>query len=495
MILPAYRLIELLESELLRLFPEGERAQDVSVLNASLMALKLLYKRELTGGDLVQKQVASLKMTLEIVKDFLPEDIEREVPALREVNARLEDIEAMTALTDQEVAWCGILELLELVLDEVRHTTDLPIQVWAKIVGAITEWEIDDLSGQYAKEPFPKAETDVLNSASLEYYLRDRFDDPELRVESFQVLAGGFGKETYLFTARSAALHGDFVLRRDFPVPLVDNDCHRTDKEFPVIRALYERGFPAPDALWLDKEHRVLPGGNFIVMRRSPGTGGGSVIKANTRVPVDLAETLADILARLHTLPEMEELGDLNESINSGRWGTPLQQVVREYLEGWMDIVKRSPHMPSPALRGMLHWLLDNIPEMDGQPVLLHGDIGFHNFLFAENRLSAVLDWEFAHLGDPAEDLATVRSNLGDSLDWPFFMAAYRRRGGADVDMGRIRFYQVWGYVRNALCSCLAAQVFIDRYADDMRFVLTPHIYMPYFMAQAKALIDEIVVA
>ena len=39
--------------------------------------------------------------------------------------------------------------------------------------------------------------------------------------------------------------------------------------------------------------------------------------------------------------------------------------------------------------------------------VLVHGDFGPQNMLFAATgQLAALVDWEFAHLGDPIEDLA-----------------------------------------------------------------------------------------
>ena len=35
---------------------------------------------------------------------------------------------------------------------------------------------------------------------------------------------------------------------------------------------------------------------------------------------------------------------------------------------------------------------------------VVHGDAGPGNFVHADGRVVAVTDWEFAHLGDPAED-------------------------------------------------------------------------------------------
>ena len=54
--------------------------------------------------------------------------------------------------------------------------------------------------------------------------------------------------------------------------------------------------------------------------------------------------------------------------------------------------------------------LTDRILD-DFAPVLRHGDLWFGNLLIDEqaSRLHAVLDWEHAAIGDPAEDIATQR--------------------------------------------------------------------------------------
>ncbi|GAB2757711.1 phosphotransferase [Streptomyces bullii] len=64
-------------------------------------------------------------------------------------------------------------------------------------------------------------------------------------------------------------------------------------------------------------------------------------------------------------------------------------------------------------------------------PVLVHGDFGPHNVLLdpVTLQVAAVVDWEFAHLGEPVEDLAwcewVVRTHHPGQVDClgPFFDA------------------------------------------------------------------------
>ncbi|MFJ2193553.1 phosphotransferase family protein [Kitasatospora sp. NPDC087861] len=66
--------------------------------------------------------------------------------------------------------------------------------------------------------------------------------------------------------------------------------------------------------------------------------------------------------------------------------------------------------------------VLANGPATSGA-VLVHGDFGPNNLLLdpVTFEITAVLDWEFAHLGDPVEDLAwcewIVRMHHPDHLD------------------------------------------------------------------------------
>lgn len=124
--------------------------------------------------------------------------------------------------------------------------------------------------------------------------------------------------------------------------------------------------------------------------------------------------------------------------------------------------------------------------------MLLHGDFGFHNFLFDHGQLSAVLDWEFAHIGDPAEELGYIRETIGNAIDWNRLIASYEAAGGEPVDAATLRFFRVWAHVRNAAASNLIAANFIAGLADDLKLAFLPHVHFPMFISAAQALIDEV---
>ena len=67
-----------------------------------------------------------------------------------------------------------------------------------------------------------------------------------------------------------------------------------------------------------------------------------------------------------------------------------------------------------------------------------------------------MLDWEFAHVGDPLDDLAwvAVRNQLVRAgLDVPSAFGAWREATGCELDPGRLEYYRALVLVR-MLVSC-----------------------------------------
>jgi aminoglycoside phosphotransferase (APT) family kinase protein len=91
----------------------------------------------------------------------------------------------------------------------------------------------------------------------------------------------------------------------------------------------------------------------------------------------------------------------------------------------------------------------------------VHGDFRLGNFIVNEQGLAAVIDWELAHLGDPAEDIGwlCIRSWRFGNDDLPVagvgqfdeFAAAYESAGGAPIDRGRVRYWEAFGNVKWAV--------------------------------------------
>lgn len=106
-----------------------------------------------------------------------------------------------------------------------------------------------------------------------------------------------------------------------------------------------------------------------------------------------------------------------------------------------------------PLLRISLEWLEANIPDYEGPVVLVQGDTGPGNFMYADGKVSGVIDWELAHLGDPMDDVAWMswRTIQHTFTDFAERMAEYEALSGHKLDQKRVNYYRV-----NA-CVLLAA--------------------------------------
>jgi aminoglycoside phosphotransferase (APT) family kinase protein len=96
---------------------------------------------------------------------------------------------------------------------------------------------------------------------------------------------------------------------------------------------------------------------------------------------------------------------------------------------------------PLTALAGRV--LADLIPPGPGRPALVHGDVGAGNFMCCNGEITAMLDWELAHLGDPHEDLAWlwIRGAHTDFGDPQTRFAEYETATGHSIDRQRLEWH------------------------------------------------------
>jgi aminoglycoside phosphotransferase (APT) family kinase protein len=135
--------------------------------------------------------------------------------------------------------------------------------------------------------------------------------------------------------------------------------------------------------------------------------------------------------------------------------------AVRELVETWRQKWERRRLYESPVMDAALNWLAANVPQSDAPARLVHGDVSFRNTLIEDGKLIALLDWEFHHLGDPAEDLSYFRLVAEPFLPWADVIAAYEAAGGEPYDEKRGAFYDVWRSTRNAVTTATAWYGFV----------------------------------
>jgi aminoglycoside phosphotransferase (APT) family kinase protein len=118
---------------------------------------------------------------------------------------------------------------------------------------------------------------------------------------------------------------------------------------------------------------------------------------------------------------------------------------------------------PHPAIEYGLLWVRERLPQAR-ETTFCHGDFRVGNLAVDGSGLVSVLDWEFAHVGDPVEDVAwpLVRAwrfgaderRLGGVGDVKPYLARYRELTGRDVSTAELDVWEVLGNVKWAI-GCL----------------------------------------
>ena len=105
---------------------------------------------------------------------------------------------------------------------------------------------------------------------------------------------------------------------------------------------------------------------------------------------------------------------------------------------------------------------------LDRPPVVNHGDFRIGNLMVDETGIVAVLDWEFAHLSDPVEDLAwpLIRAwrfgndarRLGGVGDVEPFLDRYAALTGLSISPDELLVWEVLGNCKWAIGSLTQAR-------------------------------------
>jgi aminoglycoside phosphotransferase (APT) family kinase protein len=256
------------------------------------------------------------------------------------------------------------------------------------------------------------------------------------RVERAVLLAGGASKEAW-----AVDVDGEEVLVRRAAVGVIHQFTLTLEQEFEVLRAAHEAGVkvPRPIAYYPD-----LGGREGFAMERVHGETIGRRIVRNP--PDGLAVQMAEELAKIHAIPT-ERLPFLQAP-------DPVERMRAE-----LDTVDE----PHPAIELGLTWAEARLVR-GRAPLFAHGDWRVGNLVVTERGLEYVLDWEFAHLADPVEDVAwpLVRAwrfgaderRLGGVGDVEPYLERYVELTGSDVTMAELDVWEVLGNAKWAI-GCL----------------------------------------
>jgi aminoglycoside phosphotransferase (APT) family kinase protein len=202
-------------------------------------------------------------------------------------------------------------------------------------------------------------------------------------------IAAGYSRATYIATL---ADDSQIVARLSIPdAPLADTEITLA-READVYRSLAGAGQRVPRLIAEAPDHTCL------LIERAPGTSDLTALDDRSRDSVML-----DYVGRLGHLHRLDP--DRLAGPGLPRPRTNDEHSLNE-LAVWERICTQRVRRVYPALDCAFAVLRSIEQPVVERTTLCHGDVGPGNFLHDGTSVTALLDWEFAHLGDPMDDLA-----------------------------------------------------------------------------------------
>lgn len=258
-------------------------------------------------------------------------------------------------------------------------------------------------------------------------------------------LSAGATLETWSFDAvdGDAVLH-KLILRRS-PGGLRSAESLSLEAEAELIRVLDGSGVPVPTVVHTLAAADNL-GDGFLMTRIEGETIARKVLRDQQFASM-----------RPHLAAQFGTIRGTMTKVDTSRL-PPLPFKPAEVIIARLASRYDSLGVARPVFDLAFRWLEQNAPAPLDKYSLVHGDYRNGNIIFGAEGVRAVLDWEVAHIGDPAEDLAWISTppwRFGE-LDRPVgglgsrqqLFDAYEAASGERVDPARVYYWEVLGSLR-----------------------------------------------
>jgi aminoglycoside phosphotransferase (APT) family kinase protein len=436
------------------------RDMTARLLRAIAGDLALRVIPELKSADAIERATLSRMVALALAADLdvVPALAGQSIAPLRELLAEAnkpgasmlyEDIEALRALAAQRLRAVAGGAPLDAKVESLGR--------WD------AKWVLDYETATTARDSLP-ATTDNAAPATGETvtvdnvtrYLRRIWpQQPGIRATEVIPIPGGRSKKTFFVTIEaSTTLPHDVVIRQDYALKYAGT---RVAEEYKPLLALSQLGLPVPRPMHLEAAVSEL-GPPFIFVDRLSGKPPGSYFSQTVNCPGSFRQ-LAEMLGRLHRV-DPTTLGFA--AAESGK--DYLLSLIHQYRQKWRDNTTRA----SPVVDYAYLWAERECARAPGAATFVHGDAGPYNLLTEGDRLTAILDWEFAHVGDPAEDLGIARVYAESCMPWEEFLDIYEAAGGPKVPATRVQLGMLVQFLKGTTLTAASGRNFLEGATNEL---------------------------
>ena len=325
--------------------------------------------------------------------------------------------------------------------------------LWASLAAVPSEQQNEQAIDQASDRDLPGYDVEAIEDWIGEHV-------PELSPPlQWLRLEGGHSNLTYALTDTAGR---EAVIRRP-PLGELLPKAHDMAREFTIISALGPTPVPVARALAYCEDPSVT-GAHFYVMSKVDGRAMYTPEDVEEWLSMEarltMGESFIDTLAALHSV-DVAAVG-LSEL---GRHDAYVARQLRTWYGSW-TASKDDAAFDDPRIHELHDLLQSRMPEQ-GPARVVHGDYGVHNCMVdRDGRLTAVLDWEIATLGDSLADFAYALNGWGDPgdgegsvvaggattapgfVDREFLAERYAAATGADIT--QLAYYRAFNYFKSA---------------------------------------------
>ncbi|QUT06869.1 phosphotransferase family protein [Sphingobium phenoxybenzoativorans] len=270
---------------------------------------------------------------------------------------------------------------------------------------------------------------------------------------------GGNARRAYSFDALRNDRSLPCIMLSQVAAKHIDSDSAR---EFAVLKALNGSGVRSPEAIAVDLDGAAT-GSPAIVLERVEGEASAvGFLKMQQAEGQTLSADLARATGDLHRFDWLATELDPESA-----------DPIQGQIDHWEAAFQRNRLEPLPVLAWLFRWLRENAPA-PSRLSLVHGDLRPGNFLYQGDRLTALLDWEMAHIGDPAEDIAWIYRALWSPerfMPLDEFLAIHAEQARFIVPRTSVMFYRIFSEVKFATISVAAANSFASGGTSNLRHI------------------------
>jgi aminoglycoside phosphotransferase (APT) family kinase protein len=341
------------------------------------------------------------------------------------------------------------------------------------------------------------AETDERHEA-LGRYLSDLLGRP-LTVRALERIEGGWSRQTHrVVVTEGQGAEQLLALRGEIDNSVLDTDLER---EWHILRSVAGSGIPLPAVHGFEGTREVL-GHRFITTGWAAGTGvnpwriGPSERAAWEASRDALSEQWINDIAQLHGLsPDRMWDNGIDRGVDAGTY-------VKSEVAHWTGILRTATHHAGYLVDEACRWMETNMPSLDGDASIVHGDLRIGNMLVDGRRVVAFLDWEMAAVGDWRADIgySLMPYHAGKFLkpvepSWNHLMAPrafierYAAVSGRELSDADAVFFIVLGCMKMIAILCTGIDAYMDGRNNDPRLAWLS-LAIPGLVHDAFELID-----